>query len=109
MKSTHRNKAKFDVIMLTTVHPAADVRIFDREATTLQRAGLRVCIIGRHGNSAYREGVWIEALPTPANRFCRFLMAFTVVKHGWRFSGKLYAFHDPELFGVGLVLRLLGR
>jgi glycosyltransferase involved in cell wall biosynthesis len=109
MKSAHRNKAKFDVIMLTTVHPAADVRIFDREATTLQRAGLRVCIIGRHRKSEYREGVWIEALPTPANRFCRFLMAFTLLKHASRFSGKLYAFHDPELFGVGLVLRLLGR
>ncbi len=109
MKSTHRNKAKFDVIMLTTVHPAADVRIFNREAKTLQQAGLTVCIIGRHYKSEYREGVWIEALPTPANRFCRLLLGFKVLKHAWQFSGKLYAFHDPELFGVGLVLRLLRK
>jgi glycosyltransferase involved in cell wall biosynthesis len=95
--------------MLTTVHQAVDVRIFDREAKALGQAGLTVCIIGPHHKSEYCEGIRIEALPTPTNRVSRLLLGFTMLKLARQCPSKLYTFHDPELFGVGLVLRLLGR
>jgi glycosyltransferase involved in cell wall biosynthesis len=106
---SHTRDASFDVIMLTTVHQAVDVRIFHREAKTLAQAGLAVCIIGQHPKSEYLDGVWVEALPTPTSRLDRLLLGATLLKHAQRFRGKVYIFHDLELFAVGLALRLIGR
>jgi len=99
----------FDVVMLTTVHPAVDDRIFHREAQTLTEAGFSVCIIGQHPTSEGLGGVWIEALPSPASRRQRLLLSWTLLKRARQMDGKLFIFHDPELFGVGLILSLLGK
>jgi glycosyltransferase involved in cell wall biosynthesis len=108
-KSLNSRQETFEVIMLTTAHSAVDPRIFHREARTLVQAGMSVCVIGKHFKSEYLEGIWIEALPTAPNRLRRFFMGWMLLKRAWQFRGKLYIFHDPELFGVGLILRLLGR
>jgi glycosyltransferase involved in cell wall biosynthesis len=103
------SRASFDVIMLTTVHQATDPRIFHREAMTLVESGLTVSIIGKHPHSERLEGVWIEALPEPANRLRRLMLAFTLLKHAYRLHGRVYIFHDLELLVAGLALRLIGR
>ena len=102
-------KAGFDVVMLTTVHSATDDRIFRREAKTLAEAGLSVCVLGKHPTSESLDGVWIEALPKPANRIERFILGWTILKRAQKIGGKLFVFHDPELFWVALLLRLLGK
>ena len=99
----------FDVVMLTTAHSATDDRIFGREAQTLAEAGLSVCILGLHPRSESSGGVRLEALPSPRNRLQRFLRGWEVLRRARRLGGRLYVFHDPELFGVGLILRLLGK
>jgi glycosyltransferase involved in cell wall biosynthesis len=109
MQSSHTVRRDFDVVMLTTIHLAADPRIFHREAKTLSQSGLAVGVIGQHPESEWLEGVWIEALPSPASRLRRLLLGLSLLRRARRLRGKLYIFHDLELFGVGLVLRLLGQ
>src|SRR5437870_2294609 len=104
-----RSMPRFDVIMLATVHAAMDDRVFHREAKTLREAGLTVCVVAPHSNSEYRDGVWIEALPRQANRIRRLLLQWTLLRRVLQLRGRIFIFHDPELFGVALVLRLLGR
>jgi len=99
----------FDVVMLTTVHTAKDVRIFHHEAKSLAKAGLSVAVIGQHPQSEDADGVWIEALQEPTNRFHRLVQGWTVLKRAFRMSVGVFIFHDPELFWVALALRVLGR
>ncbi len=102
--------ARFDVIMLTAVHAATDGRIFYREAITLAEAGLRVAVIGPHPRSELLVGVWIEAVTRQNGRLRRFLITGSdVLRAARRLGGRVFVFHDPELFGVGLILRLLGN
>ena len=57
--------------------------------------------------------MWMEFgsnhFPRVSNRRKRLLLGLTLLKHARQLNGKLYIFHDPELFGVGLVLRILGK
>jgi glycosyltransferase involved in cell wall biosynthesis len=103
------NKHAFDVVMLTTSHPATDNRIFYREAKTLAEAGLAVAVIGPHSKAETLEGVWIEALPKHKRGFVRLLLGWKMMRLALRLRSRVFLFHDPELFGVGLVLRLLGK
>jgi glycosyltransferase involved in cell wall biosynthesis len=99
----------FDVVMLTTAHGATDDRIFHREAKSLVEAGLSVCIMGPHDKSGSVDGVWIDALPRQKRRLKRLALGWVVLQNCVRTSSKLFLFHDPELFGVALGLRLFRR
>jgi glycosyltransferase involved in cell wall biosynthesis len=104
-----RARSLFDVVMLTTVHRATDTRIFHREAKTLAAGGLTVCILGPNPSQEDAAGVYFERLAAANTRLRRLLMARSVLKQCLKMKAKLYIFHDPELFGVGLVLSLLGK
>jgi glycosyltransferase involved in cell wall biosynthesis len=99
----------FDVVMLTSAHSATDDRIFYREAKTLQEAGYSVCVVGRHGRSEILEGIHIRALRAARSRMQRLLLGLTVLRTVIALRGRLYIIHDPELIGVALILRLLGK
>lgn len=106
---SHPRSLHFDLVMLTTVHRATDDRIFHREAKTLVEAGMSVCVMGPHDNSRFIDGVWVDALPAQNSRKRRFALGWVVLQRCLRTNSRLFLFHDPELFGVGLILRLLGR
>lgn len=99
----------FDVVMLTTVHSATDDRIFYREAKALVEAGMSVCVMGPFAASQELDGVWIDALDRQTSRLRRLLLGWTVLKRTRYLQGRVFVFHDPELFGVALILRLTGR
>lgn len=103
------NGKGYDVVMLTTVHRATDVRIFHREAKTLMRAGLAVCVIGPHTKSECVDGVAISALPRRRSRIRRLMLGWPLLRRALDLSGKLYIFHDPELFLVAFVLVMAGK
>ncbi len=99
----------FDVVMLTSAHPALDDRIFYREAKTLANAGYTVCVVGRHPESEVVDGVSIRALPSPCNRLQRLLSGPTILKMALELDSRLYIIHDPELILVAFILRSLGK
>jgi glycosyltransferase involved in cell wall biosynthesis len=99
----------FDVVMLSSAHPATDDRIFYREARTLVESGYSVAVVGRHSRSEIVDGVAIRALPVAANRLQRIFLGRTVLTIARELDARLYIIHDPELIPVALLLRLLGK
>jgi glycosyltransferase involved in cell wall biosynthesis len=98
------------ICILTSVHPAFDVRIFHKEAKTLVKAGYDVTLIARHNKNETVDGVKIIALSKPGTRFRRiFRMTWKIYRLAKKQKANVYHFHDPELLLVGIVLRLLGK
>ncbi len=96
--------------MLSSVHLAFDTRIFQKEARSLARAGFEVTIIAQE-DLAHQdaEKIRILPLPRPKNRLHRMLRTLHIAFLALRQRADLYAFHDPELLPVGVLLKLLTR
>lgn len=95
------------VYILSSVHPALDIRIFHKEAGALKNAGYKVTLVAPHAKDEIREGIRIVALPKPQSRLIRMLII------PWRVLGLalaenacVYHFHDPELILTGLLLKI---
>lgn len=98
------------VCIISTVHPAFDVRIFHKQAKTLVRAGYDVTLIVQHNKNEVVDGVKIMALPKPRNRFTRiFGLTCRAFRLALRQEADIYHFHDPELLPWGTLLGLVAR
>jgi glycosyltransferase involved in cell wall biosynthesis len=98
------------VCILTTAHPAFDIRIFHKEAKTLAGARFDVILIAQHDKTEIVDGIKIIPLPKTTNRIYRIfktsLIAFWIAL---KQKASVYHFHDPELLPVGVLLKLLKR
>ena len=96
--------------VMTSAHPAFDVRIFHKECKSLAAAGYDVTLIAPHPESQNVHGVAIEAVPQHLPRFQRMFKAtWAIYKAARKVDADIYHFHDPELIPAGLLLRLLGK
>ena len=99
------------VCHITTVHLPFDERIFYKECGSLRDAGYDVHLVACHEKDEVRNGVEIHALPFPSGRLKRVLVwPFLALKavRSIRPKPAICHFHDPELLGVGVILRLFG-
>jgi glycosyltransferase involved in cell wall biosynthesis len=102
-----------DVVVLTTVHPRHDGRIYEKEAKSLaERLGLTVVLMiaDGQGHVVERAGdVSFHDLGDPNGRLRRALIApwraFWAIR---KLAPRVVHFHDPELIPLGLALRALG-
>ncbi len=94
------------ICILTSVHPALDIRIFQKQARTLAKAGYEVVLVAPHPRAETLEGVRIVPVERFASRKKRML---ETTKQVWqaalREKADIYHFHDPELIPIGLALR----
>ena len=98
---------KTDVVHFSTAHSVLDVRIFEKECTSLARAGHHVTLIAKGDKDTTVNGVEILALQAPAGHLARGTAAvWRVYREAIRHEGKIFHFHDPELLPVGLLLAL---
>jgi glycosyltransferase involved in cell wall biosynthesis len=99
------------VAHLTSVHSRSDVRIFEKEATSLARAGYETyLVVGDGRGDEVRDGVRVvDVGAAPAGRLCRMLLQpWRVLRRARSLGADIYHFHDPELLPVGLALRVRG-
>ncbi|MCX6312182.1 MAG: glycosyltransferase family 4 protein [Bacteroidetes bacterium] len=99
------------VCHLTSVHGTFDTRIFLKECRSLAAAGFEMSLVSNHNKDEVIDGVHL--IPVKRRSKGRFLRMFF---YTWRIffaalktHSKIYHFHDPELFFVGICLRLLGK
>jgi glycosyltransferase involved in cell wall biosynthesis len=98
------------ICVLTSVHPALDVRIFHKECRSLARAGYRVTLIAPINQSCKLQNIQIRAFPRFQSRMKRVLKGLaTMYRAAKQEDAEIYHFHDPELIPVALLLRLRGK
>jgi glycosyltransferase involved in cell wall biosynthesis len=98
------------IAILSSVHPAFDTRIFQKQARSLAAAGYDVTLVIPHERDETVDGIRIEALPPPGSRARRMLAGpARILRAALRLDADLYHFHDPELIPVGLALKARGR
>ncbi len=98
------------ICVMTSAHPACDVRIFHKECKSLARAGYEVTLVAPGNKSECVDGVAIKTV-TPARGRLRRVVGTTaaVYRAAAEVDADVYHFHDPELIPVGLLLRARGK
>lgn len=97
------------VVHLTSVHGPNDTRIAQKECASLASEGYDVVLVAPGQPENLPAGVRHHALEPPRNRFERFTRTiFDVYRAARHERADVYHFHDPELIGVALALRLQG-
>jgi len=98
------------VAHLSSVHSARDVRIFQKECTSLVEAGYEVVLITRHDKQETIQGIRIQPVNCRGNRFRRMTeTSWRIFNAAWKSRADIYHFHDPELLPVGLLLKVAGK
>lgn len=98
------------VRQLSTVHAIGDTRVLHKECRSLVDAGYDVALIASHPTDEVVSGVQVLGIGMPRNRFDRATRkAFQLFVRALRERADIYHFHDPELIGVGLALKALGK
>jgi glycosyltransferase involved in cell wall biosynthesis len=95
---------------MSTVHPASDARIFEKECRSLARSGFEVVLIAAGDSDRTVDGVRIRAIPKAGGRFARMsLSVLRALAAALDERARIYHFHDPELLSAGIALRAMGR
>lgn len=98
------------VTHISTVHPAFDIRIFQKECKSLADSGIHVNLVITHDKEELVNNVKIIPLPTFKNRFTRiFFKPFVAFYLSLKTKANLFHFHDPELIPIGLLLKIFGK
>jgi len=98
------------ICIISTVHNAFDVRVFFKEAKSLQKQGYQISFIVKHPQNSVVDGVKIIALPEVKSRLRRILiLPLKALVLALREKADLYHFHDPELLFTGYMLKVLTR
>jgi glycosyltransferase involved in cell wall biosynthesis len=95
------------VCVLTSGHEATEDRILAKECKSLVQAGYQVSIIAPHAKDEVISGIRIKALPQPTGRLSRMTRTvWYLYREAVREGADIYHLHDPELIGVGMLLKM---
>jgi len=98
------------VCHLTSVHPRNDVRIFYRQCVSLSKNYDVSLVVADGLGSSRQQNINIIDVGKPPNRLFRILFStWKVFFRSLKTKSKIFHFHDPELFFVGLLLRFIGK
>lgn len=101
---------KYRVCHISTVHPLYDDRIFYKECISLAGNLYEVYLVVSHTEDELIQDVNILSIPFPKNRTERLLKnSFLAFKRALKIHPNIIHLHDPELIGLGIIFRLLGK
>lgn len=103
---------KTRIVHLTTVHPAYDTRIYEKELSSLINAGYDchlVCLNQKsqtapNGLNIHSVNTWLKFRP-----YRMLIGTIKVVLKGLTLNGKIYHIHDPELLPATILLKFFGK
>ncbi len=102
--------SSFHIVHLTSVHPPLDNRIFFKECRSLAEAGYNVTLVAPHEQTELIDGVRIRGVPLNRFRWSRVTKTMIAVyAAAVDENADVYHLHDPELIGVGMLLKLRGK
>lgn len=97
-------------VHMTSAHDATDNRIWLCECKTLAEAGYDVVLIAPGEEDSVLDGIPVRAIRKHGGRLKRMVLTvWHVYRAALREKADIYHFHDPELIGVGLLLKLQGK
>jgi glycosyltransferase involved in cell wall biosynthesis len=99
------------VCHITTVHPALDIRIFEKECISLVRFGWEVHLLAPNTESRVERGVQIHGVDfSSENRWLRMIgRPRRMLKLALEIDADIYHFHDPEFLFQAVQLVKLGK
>jgi glycosyltransferase involved in cell wall biosynthesis len=102
------------IVHMTTVHHLYDTRIFHKQCKSLAKSGFDVTLIASQidNRTAFEQDqIHIQLVKKRKNRILRFLFSsWDVYRMARKIKGvKIFHFHDPELFFVGILLKSKGN
>lgn len=101
----------FRIVQLSSVHPLLDTRIYNKISNTLALSGYDVDLIIQHDkDELIKNVISVKALPKSEKKSDRlFKVIPTLFTKCVGYPKKtIFHFHDPELIGIGLFLKLVG-
>jgi glycosyltransferase involved in cell wall biosynthesis len=99
-KEENRMKNVKRICHFTIKHRTDDNRIFELETLHVAKNGYKVFLLGICDSEKIEHGVHIIPVRTGM---------FGVLKQCMSLECDIYQFHDPQLLGVGILLRILGK
>ena len=98
------------ILHITTAHQSNDNRIFQKEVSSLGKAGFNVSLIAQGNSDGKVNGINIYSVPFSRNRFDRFLFTnLRILLRTIKLNPQICHFHDPDFIFSGVVLRMLGK
>jgi glycosyltransferase involved in cell wall biosynthesis len=99
------------IVYFTTAHSPTDIRIFVKELRTLAANGYDVTMVVPNAPTAPIDNVkFVDFRPPKGGRARRVVLApFAMLRLLMGRRADVYHFCDPELLGVAVLLRCLGR
>jgi glycosyltransferase involved in cell wall biosynthesis len=101
------------IAIITTVHPPLDIRIFHKEAISLERAGHSIILLAMDGVNAEEmcrlNNITYKCLGTARSRLGRPKLWYRLIKMLSPLNVDVWHFHDPELLPILIFIRYFLR
>lgn len=99
-----------NVFHITSVHTVFDTRIFHKESVSLVNAGFSVTLLATGCEEQTIDGVEIRSVPRERSRIQRIIKTpWLMYRQVLKGEADICHFHDPELIGIAIMLRLRGK
>ncbi|MCP4677035.1 MAG: glycosyltransferase family 4 protein [Deltaproteobacteria bacterium] len=96
------------ICVFAPVHPHRDIRVFQKEARSLAKAGYRVLLLAHGDESVTEDGVELSPLRY-SSRWQRFLLQPVFLWKILLTGADAAHIHNPDTLFVGCALRMLGK
>ena len=98
------------ILHITTAHQSNDNRIFQKQVSSLKKAGFDISLIAQGNSDEKVNDITIYTVPFSKNRFDRFIFTnLRILLRTIKINPRICHFHDPDFIFSAVILRMLGK